>query len=224
MPELLLLAIASAFWPVLVVVVIVSLRARRPVRLLVSFLVGGLLTTVTIGLVIIYMLEGSSFTGRSKQTFEPGVKVTVGALAILAAVVLWKRLPRLAVAPAPDPVPGPPGRLESMLDRGAPLAFVAGILFNLIPGFFPLVALAEISARDLDALATVGLLLAFYVIMFALIEVPLVSYIVAPEWTARTTMRLNAGLDRNARKIAIATLGVFGAMLVAKGVVEAFTA
>jgi hypothetical protein len=224
MPELLLLAIASAFWPVLVVVVIVSLRARRPVRLLVSFLAGGLLTTVTIGLVVIYMLEGSSFTGRSNQTFEPWVKVTVGGLAVLAAVALWKRLPPPAVEPVQDTVPAQPGKLESMLERGAPLAFVAGIIFNLVPGFFPLVALAEIAAKDIDILATVGLLLAFYVIMFALIEVPLVSYIVAPEWTARTTMRLNAGLDRNARKIAIATLGVFGAMLVAKGVVEAFTA
>jgi len=223
MPELLLLAIASAFWPVLVVVVIVSLRARRPVRLLVSFLVGGLLTTVTLGLTIIYVLEGSSFTGRSKQTFEPAVKVTVGALAVLAAVVLWKRLPPRAVEPAPETVPGPPGRLESMLERGAPLAFLAGILFNLIPGFFPLVALAEISARDLDAVATVGLVLAFYVIMFALIEVPLVSYVVAPEWTGRATLRVNAGLDRNGRRLAIGALGIFGAFRVVKGTVEALT-
>jgi hypothetical protein len=224
MPELLLLAIASAFWPVLVVVVIVSLRARRPVRLLLSFLVGGLLTTVTIGLVVIYMLEGSSFAGRPKQTFEPWVKVTVGGFALLTAVVLWKRLPRQAVEPAPDPVAAQPGKLESMLERGAPLAFVAGITFNLIPGFFPLVALAEISAKDLDILATVGLLLAFYVIMFALIEIPLVGYIVAPEWTARATARVNAGLDRNARKLAIGALGVVGAFLVVKGSIDALTA
>ncbi len=36
MVELILLAIASAFWPVLLVVVLVSLRAPRPVRLLVA--------------------------------------------------------------------------------------------------------------------------------------------------------------------------------------------
>src|SRR3954454_7031033 len=121
MPELLLLAIASAFWPVLVVVVIVSLRAGHPVRLLVSFLVGGLLTTVTVGLVILYVLEGSSLGGHPKHAFEPWVKVTVGCLAVLAAVVLWRRLPQGAAEPDPTAVVAPPGRLERMLDRGAPL-------------------------------------------------------------------------------------------------------
>jgi hypothetical protein len=224
MPELLLLAIASAFWPVLVVVVIVSLRAGHPVRLLVSFLVGGLLTTVTVGLVILYVLEGSSLGGRPKHAFEPWVKVTVGALAVVAAVVLWKRLPQREALPAPKPVPAAPGRLERMLDRGAPLAFVAGIAFNVVPGVFPLVAIAEISTRNLDIVASAGLLLAFYVIMFALIEVPLVSYVVAPEWTGRETERFNAALDRNGRKLAIGALGVFGAYLLVKGAVEALTA
>src|SRR3954471_8187781 len=123
MPELLLLAIASAFWPVLIVVVIVALRAGHPVRLLVSFLVGGLLTTVAVGLVVIYVLEGSSFAGRSRETVEPWFKVLLGSLAVAAALVLWKRLPRRAAEPAGDPVPGQPGKVERMLDRGAPLAF-----------------------------------------------------------------------------------------------------
>jgi hypothetical protein len=224
MPELLLLAIASAFWPVLVVVVIVSLRAGHPVRLLVSFLVGGLLTTVTVGLVILYVLEGSSIGGHSKHAFEPWVKVTLGCVAVLVSVVLWKRLPQREAAPVPKTVADEPGRLERMLDRGAPLAFVAGIAFNVVPGVFPLVAIAEISTRDLDVAASAALLLAFYVIMFALIEVPLVSYVVAPEWTGKTTTRLNAALDRNGRKLAIGALGVFGVYLLVKGTVEAITA
>jgi len=222
-PELLVLAIASAFWPVLLVVVVVSLRAPHPVRLLVSFLVGGLLTTITIGLVIIYLLDGSSFGGHSKHALEPWVKVVGGSLAVLAAAILWRRPPPPAVERGPETVGGDAGRVERMLDRGAPVAFFAGIVFNIIPGFFPLVALAEISAKNLDIAATVGLLLAFYVIMFALIEVPLVSYVVAPEWTGTATARFNAGLDRNGRKLASGALGIFGAALAVKGIVEAVT-
>ena len=142
---MLLLAVASAFWPVLLVVVLVSLRARRPVRLLVSFLVGGLLTTMTIGLVIIYALEGSSLTGHSKQTFEPWVKVTAGSLALLAAVVLWRDSRHRRSSPTGRAPTRRPGRLERMLEHGAPLAFAAGIIFNLFPGVFPLVALADIA-------------------------------------------------------------------------------
>jgi len=41
--ELVPLAIASAFWPVLLVVVLVALRAPHPARLLASFLAAALL-------------------------------------------------------------------------------------------------------------------------------------------------------------------------------------
>ncbi len=214
------LAIASAFWPVLLVVVLVSLRARRPVRLLVSFLAGGLLTTMVVGLVIIYALEGSSLSGHSKQTFEPWVKVTAGSLALLAAAVLWRWLPPPAVKPDRESADARPSRLERMLEHGAPLAFAAGIIFDLFPGVFPLVALADIAARDISFLATVGLLLGFYLIMFAFIEVPLVCYLVAPERTGLATARFNAWLNRNGRRLAIGALGVFGIYLIVKGIAE----
>ena len=71
--------------------------------------------------------------------------------------------------------------MERMLDHGAPLAFVAGIVFNIVPGVVPLVALKDIADLDYSFAATVGLLLGFYVIMFAFIEIPLAGYVVAPE-------------------------------------------
>ena len=71
--ELIPLAIASAFWPLLLAVVIISLRTAHPPRLLVSFLAGGLLTTMTVGLIIIYALEHSSLVSRSRSTTDPAV-------------------------------------------------------------------------------------------------------------------------------------------------------
>jgi hypothetical protein len=220
MGELLLLAIASAFWPLLLAVVIVSLRAAHPIRLLVSFLAGGLLTTMIVGLVVIYAMQGSSLTGRSQSTFDPWFEVTAGALALLAAAVLWRRYGALPEEPAEKPVDEAPGRLERMLDRGAPLAFAAGIVFNIVPGVFPFVALKVIAEMDLSFAETVGVLLGFYAIMFAFIEVPLVSYLVAPEWTGRATQRFNTWLDRNARRAGIVVLGGVGAYLVVKGLID----
>ena len=149
MNELLVLAIASAFWPILLVVVIISLRASHPILLLVSFLAGGLLTTMAVGLVVIYALQGSSLTGGSQSTFDPAVLIVAGALALLAAAVLWRRYGVLPEAPAEKPADADPGRLERMLDRGAPLAFAAGIVCNIIPGVFPLVALKDIAEMDI---------------------------------------------------------------------------
>ena len=58
--ELLLLAIASTFWPTLITFVVLALRMPHPVEILLSFLIGGLLTTVTVGLVFVFALQHST--------------------------------------------------------------------------------------------------------------------------------------------------------------------
>jgi len=216
MADLVVLAIASAFWPALLAVVIVSLRAPHPARLMASFLAGGLLTTVTIGLAIIYALRSSPATSNSRNSFGPAVAIVVGALALLAAFVLASRKPKTR----PQELQEGPGRLERMLDRGVPLAFVAGILLDIIPGVLPFVALQRIAEMDLTVAETFAVTLGFYVIMFAFVEIPLVSYGVAPTRTAQMTVRFNAWLDRNARHLAVWALSIAGAYLVARGVFE----
>ena len=112
--------------------------------------------------------------------------------------------------------------MERMLDHGAPLAFVAGIVFNIVPGVVPLVALKDIAELDYTFAATVGLLLGFYLIMFAFIEIPLAGYLVAPESTARLTARFNAWLDRTGPRVGIAVLALIGVYLIVRGVLRIF--
>ena len=220
MAELVPLAIASAFWPILLVVVLVSLRAPHPVRLLVSFLAAALLTTMTVGLVVIYALQGTALVSRSRDSFDPAAQITVGSIAILVAILVHRRTPATPAEQSPEPESG---RIERMLERGAPLAFVAGIVLNIIPGVFPLIALKDIAELDAGVATTVALLLGFYVIMFALIEVPLVGYLVAPAWTEQATRRFNAWLRVNASRLAVGALAIAGVFLVISGIVNALT-
>jgi hypothetical protein len=218
--ELVPLAIASAFWPVLLVVVLVALRAPHPARLLASFLAAALLTTVTVGLVVIYALQDTALVTTSRDSFDPAVQIAVGSIAIVVALVLRRRT---ASAPA-EQGPAPEStRIERMLDRGAPLAFVAGIVLNVFPGVLPFVALKNIAELDEGVATTIALLLGFYVIMFALIEVPLVGYLFAPAWTEQATRRFNAWLRANGSRLAVGALGIAGVFLVASGIVNAFT-
>ncbi len=106
-----------------------------------------------------------------------------------------------------------------MLDRGAPLAFVAGIILNIVPGVFPLIALKDIAELDYGIAETVVVLLGFYAIMFAFIEVPLVGYLVAPAWTTKATQRFNLWLDRNSYGLAVGALGIVGIVMVVRGIV-----
>lgn len=218
--ELLPLAIASAFWPLLLVVVLVALRAAHPVRVLVSFLAGGLVTTVAVGLVIVYALDGTALTHSSRSTVNPYLEAVVGALAVLAALVLWCRVPQLEADTQAAPPPAGPSRIERALDHGAPLAFATGIVLNLVPGFFPLIALKNIADLNAGFAQTASLLLGFYIVMFALVEIPLAAYLVRPEATDRTTRQFNSWLGRNARRLAIAALGTVGAYLLLHGLID----
>jgi hypothetical protein len=215
--ELIPLAVASAFWPILLVVVLVALRAPHPVRLLVSFLAAALLTTMTVGLVVIYALQGTALVSTSRDSFDPAAQIAVGSIAVVVAILVRRRS---SDAPAGDSPASDSGRVEHMLERGAPLAFVAGIVLNVFPGVFPLIALKDIAELDAGFATTVALVLGFYVIMFALIEVPLVGYLVAPAWTAQATARFNVWLRENASRLAVGALAIVGLFLVISGIVN----
>ena len=221
--ELLLLAVASAFWPILIAVVLVALRSPHPAKLLASFYAGALLTTVTVGLVVVYALQATALVTSSRPAFDPWFDIVVGLLALVGAFVLRRRqvIPaRTREAPVDEKGPT---WWETLLERGARLAFVAAIVLNVFPGFFPLVALKDIAELDYGVAGTAALILGFYLVMFVFIEIPLVGYLVAPARTRDWATRFNDGLDRNARTVATSALAVAGTYLLLRGIISSVT-
>jgi Sap, sulfolipid-1-addressing protein len=218
--ELTLLAIASAFWPILVVVDLVALRTPRPVPLLAWFLAGGLLTTISEGLVIVFALEGTTL-GSSRSSVGGWGNVIGGCVALLAAYVLRARAARSRNELPPAQIPAKKAsRTEHWIEHGGPYAFGAGIVLNIFPGIFPLVALRLISSLSYGNSAKVLLVIGLYVFTFALIEVPLIGLLVAPAHVEPMVRGLNQWLDRNGKRIGIDALGVVGLFLVVRGVVQ----
>jgi hypothetical protein len=215
--EILLLAVASAFWPTLILVVVVALRLEHPIRILVFFVAGALLTTISIGLAIVFALEGTSLASGSNRSIGAGVYLVAGALSLAAAGVLWRsaRRPR-----KPKPPKTQPSLAERSVERGAPVAFVAGIVLNIIPGTFPFVALVDIAKLDVGDAAKVAAVVVFYVIMLAFAEVPIVAYLIAPARTISATNAFNDWLTRNGRRVAAVVLAVVGAYLVVRGLLR----
>jgi hypothetical protein len=217
--DLLPLALAAACWPVLIGVDLVALRAPQPTRVLGSFVAAGLLTTVTVGLVIVYLLEQSSLTTTHRHTFGPIVAIVAGVVALGAArYLLGRRARKRALGQQPSG-PGPPSRTERLLAQGGKLAFGAGVLLCVFPGVLPLVALERISALDKSFAETFLLVIGFYLVMFLLVEIPFLGYLLAPSPTARLTVRFNAWLDRDGLLVAAAALALAGTYLVITGCV-----
>src|SRR6059058_318914 len=92
--ELALLAVASAFWPILIAIDVVALRTPRPAPLLGWFLAGGLLTTISEGLLIVFVLEGSTLGTSTRRSAAGWANLVAGIAALAVAAVLRSRRPK----------------------------------------------------------------------------------------------------------------------------------
>jgi hypothetical protein len=214
------------FWPTLIVVVVLALQAAQPVKLLVWFLAGGLLTTVSCGIALVFLLQGSSLFSGSAPSVDPVVNISMGVLSLLAAYLLDRRgrkppaHPEAGATPPPKPKKTP--LTQRVTEKGARSAFAAGIVLNIVPGTFPIIALANIAELDTSNAAKVATIIAFYVIMFAFVEVPVVAYLFAPERTTAAVDDFNAWLGRNGRRLAVYVIAAAGIYFTVKGIVQLF--
>lgn len=215
--ELALLAIASAIWPVLIAVDLVALRAPRPAPVLGWFLAGGLLTTIGEGIVIVFALEGTTLGSRG--SVGGWGNVIGGVAALLAAYWLRARAARSGAA-SPGGGGGAEASWRERVENGGRYAFAAGVVLNLFPGIFPVIALRLIASLSYANAAKVLLIVGLYICTFALVEVPLVGLLVAPERVEPRVRELNGWLDRNGRRLAIEVLVLVGLFLVVRGIIQ----
>jgi hypothetical protein len=218
--ELLLLAVASAVYPLLLAIALIAIGAEHPRRLLAGFLAGGLLATMTVGLIVVHLLQSTSFLIGSHRQSNGVLPILIGAAAVVAAIVLAERRSR---PPKPEAAlagsaSGGSGRINRWLDHGAAVACAGGFLLNIVPGPFPIVALKDVAELHYSLVATAGILLVFYLIMFAFIELPLIGYFVAPDRTADAAHRFHAWLMMSLHRFGVYGLGVGGVYLIVRGV------
>jgi hypothetical protein len=234
MLRILPLAFAAALYPTLLAGVIVMLTRPAPRPLLVGFLVGGLLISLTSGLIILFVVNGAVSTSRQNAA-SPKIDLIAGILSLLLAVVLWARrdrgrLGRRAPNATEHTHPAMGHGREShrphesittrMLAHGSPKgAFALGLILNL-PGIWYLVALKDIAKANDGAVAAVLLILLFNAIMFLLVEVPLIGYLISPEETTARVRRFHGWLGEHARLVATLAALAIGVYLIIKAILE----
>ena len=215
-----LFAFTSAFNPTLLAATTVMLLLPNTRRLMLGYLAGALVTSITLGLVIIFSLHSSGTVSTTRHTLSPSVDIALGLLALLLASVLSRgrdkpiRERRKAKSEAKQPP-----RWQRELGKGsARTTFVVGALLTL-PGASYLVGLDRISKGNYSKAVDVLLVIIFNVIMLALLEVPLLSFALAPDWTPGAIERAKAWIGRRGRHVAVVGLAIVGGLLVIKGLV-----
>jgi hypothetical protein len=210
---LLVMAIAVSLEPFRIGMAVLMLNRPRPIVQLFAFLCGGFVMGTTVGVVVLFVLR-PALLGSAHFTL-PKVQIVIGVLALLVAAVLATGL-RL-------PKSDEPGRLSVQARRLATgsspwVAAVAGLGIAL-PSIDYLAALAVILATGAPAPTQVGALVAFNVVAFALVEIPLFAYLIAPERTKTAMDGLHRWLQSRRRRDVAALLAGIGALLVVVGLV-----
>ena len=75
MGQVILLSLAASLNPTLVAATTVMLLLQKPAKLMADYLVGALMTSITLGLVIVFSLSDSSTANTTKTTLNPAVEL-----------------------------------------------------------------------------------------------------------------------------------------------------
>jgi hypothetical protein len=81
-------SLTAALNPSLLTAVTVMLTLEQPKRLLVGYLLGALLTSITCGLLLVFALPGSSTSSTAKHGVNPVLNIALGALVLVVVFVV----------------------------------------------------------------------------------------------------------------------------------------
>lgn len=225
--QVLLLALLSMFNPTLLAAVTVMMLLESPKRLMLGYLLGAYLTSIGLGLTIVFALQGSGAVSTSQSTISPAGDIVLGMLALVIAFALAtdrdrglrerkaRRKREKQGEEDDDEKESLPLRL---LGRGSPrVAFAVGVLLSF-PGASYLAGLGHIDSLGASTVVTALLVVGFCLVQLMLLELPLIGYALAPDWTQDAVNRFRAWLARSGRRAAIVGAAAIGSAAVVKGI------
>ena len=226
MGEVVAWAFLAALNPTLLAATTVMLLLERPLRLMLGYWLGAMFVSVTLGLVIVFALEGSSTVNTTKNTLSPIADFVLAAICLVLAGVLAsgrhraleeRRQRRRAKRGGQNKTP----KWQQQLSKGsARTTFVIGVVLTL-PGASYLAGLNNIRKLHYSCVVTVLLVIGFNLVQLLLIEVPMVAFKVAPAETPVAIERTKEWAHTHWRTAAVWGLLLIGVALTVKGIVEA---
>jgi hypothetical protein len=219
--DVFVLALIASLDAGLLAAAVVLLGQPRPASKLLAYLVGGMGFSIAFGVIILVALHGSGLLRHPSGSTSALIEVAAGALLIAVAIVV---LSGRAVHWRPRRPSGSdtgPSQPKTLVERAVGhdslwIAWAAGALYSA-PGAYYLAAMALLAKLDRPTATTVVAIVAFNAIMFALIELPLVSFLFAPERTQKLAQQLNGWMSRHQRSLVAVAAGAGGTYLLVSG-------
>lgn len=233
MGTIFVLGLAAAVYPQLLAVVIVILTRPNPRPLLWACYLASLGVSVACAAAVLVIFRArESVAGTSSHTVGPATYLIVGGIAlVLASFAATRRGREVLGGDFPrsrrrkQPAAAAPGRVqrvkssaEQALKKGSlPVAVLVGGMLG-VPGPFDLLALGHVARGSYNTVVVSVMVVAFNLIKFILIEIPIVSYSVSPERTAARVERFSRWMQAHKIDVIAAVVGVISVVLIGKGI------
>ena len=224
----------------------ILMSRRQAVRNLVAFWLGGMLSGITVGIVVLVLFRNialgviqnavaSMNEMRAAIGFAGGrLQIAFGMLALVGFAVMVARqrarmgtpvavgggdAPSLAPQPAKSSFVARMGRLTmNMVESGGHWpAFIVG-LGSTVPPIEGPIALTVIMASKNELGTQFSAFVVFTLMMLLFVEIPLLSYWAAPQQTEAAMHRLNGWIHGHRLQIMQTTLVLSGVLFVVQGV------
>ena len=212
------LALVGAFYPPALLIAGLYLASTRPGRITVGYVLGGLVIVTVVGTAALLAIRDTGLSLPAHQQTRYGLRLALGAVAVIAAVLIYRRKPK-----KPDPAKASKPKKPSLIDRLSaepkPMkAFLAGVVM-FGPSLTFLAAVQVVATSKASLAATIGAMAMIIVLTLAFAWLPLVAYLIAPDLTVRKLREAEAWLRRHGKAVLVGAVGLIGVLLVIQGIV-----
>ena len=218
--------ISGLTFALLIAEVALLLTLPRPRLLLAAAWVGGFTASTLGGLVTLHLFRSfNDILGTTQRHGSTDFEVVVGAVALVIGVialapVTHRSLVRAQARRKRAAAAKPESRLMRRLRRGSiGITLVGTAAMCTLPGPLYLSVLARLAASDESSVAKLLHVLLFNVAEFAVLEVPLLGYLVNEDATDHALAALSRVLRRHGLTIVGVALVAIGAFYVIRGLV-----
>lgn len=217
------LSLTAALNPTLLAATTVMLTLLSPKRLLSGYLAGALVTSLTCGMLLVFVVGGST-SSTAKHSVNPVLNVVFGVFILFVAFVVGtgrdKRRRARSARKREEAKNKPPPRWKRQLSKGSARdTFLVGVLLSF-PGASYIAGMELLDKQNLSTSATVLSVIGFNLVMLMLLELPLIGYATNPEWTAATVARFNDFLSRDGGRVALIAATAVGILLIGRGIIN----
>jgi len=208
------LAVIAAFYPPAILIAALYLASVRPSRTAALFVVGGAVIVTLVGTAVLLAIRDAGLSVHSQHHTRYGLRLALGVVALIAAVVIFRRKPK----PADPAKKKKRGLIERLSAEPTPrTAFFVGILM-FGPSVTFIAAVQVVATANASVAATIAAMAMVIVITVAFAWIPLVAYLISPDLTRRKLAAFDRWLRQHGKQVLVGSIGLVGLVLMAQGI------